>query len=214
MIGLFLLAAATAVGVPPDCHAPGIMLPRPANSHAIESGEYPELSRQLGEEGAVIANVLVDETGKVTGASIMIPTGYPRLENATIDMITHRWLYLPAMRDGKPIACLNAVRVIWSMSAVANHYDLTAPGISIERMGPDDYPASARAKKEEGVSAILLHTNGDDPVEIKIITSSGYADLDAAAVARVRARADGIAHKPMNGAGIYIYAWKLTAPTL
>ncbi|HEY1630664.1 MAG TPA: TonB family protein [Rhizomicrobium sp.] len=215
MIALFLLAAAAATSVPPVCDAPGLTPPRSANSHAIESSEYPDLSRRLNEEGVTIANILVDDTGKAAGASVLVSSGAPRLDDATIDMITHRWLYLPAMRDGKPVACLNAARVIWHLSGTSA-YDLgmAAPGIAVKRMGPADYPASARAAKEEGVSSILLHVLDDGTVETKTIVSGGYADLDAAAAARVRAIWDAQPNKPKTGAWIFIYAWKLTPPAL
>jgi TonB family protein len=219
MIALVLLAAAAAAATVtatevPYCNAPGVTPPRSANSHAIESSEYPDDALRQDEEGVTIVNILIDETGKPAGTSVLVPSGTQDLDDAAVRLVTSRWLYHPATKDGQPVACLNAARLIWHIDSATTPYGpgMNAPGINVFRPGPDDYPASAKAAKEEGVSAILLTPNGDS-ADVSVVHSSGHPDLDAAAADRVRARWDAVTAKPTS-ASILIYSWKLTHQTL
>jgi protein TonB len=58
---------------------------------------YPQISRQLSEEGKVLVRVLVNEKGDVDQAVIKKSSHYERLDNAALDAIK-QWRFVPAKR--------------------------------------------------------------------------------------------------------------------
>lgn len=64
--------------------------------------EYPYLSRQRGEQGAVTVLLHISEAGQVTGVEVLASSGYPALDEAAKRAVL-RWRFRPAMRDGAPI---------------------------------------------------------------------------------------------------------------
>jgi TonB family protein len=65
--------------------------------------QYPDESRRSGEEGNVLVNVLVSDTGCATSYAIASSSGWPALDDAALD-----WLetvsFKPALTDGKAAA--------------------------------------------------------------------------------------------------------------
>jgi TonB family protein len=71
-------------------------------SHAVTAGDYPADSVRLHESGAVTVTYVINETGSVTTCSVVLSSGYGRLDNAACAMVKKRWKYTPATQDGKP----------------------------------------------------------------------------------------------------------------
>lgn len=63
---------------------------------------YPTVSRRLGETGKVVLRVELDETGRVSAAKVISPSGYPRLDEAALAAV-RTWRCQPAQRDGQAV---------------------------------------------------------------------------------------------------------------
>lgn len=64
--------------------------------------DYPAISRRLGEQGQVKLKVELDETGRVTSASVAESSGYKRLDAAGLAAVKS-WRCNAATRDGKTV---------------------------------------------------------------------------------------------------------------
>lgn len=71
----------------------------------LASPAYPALSRRMGEEGKLVLQVEMDETGRISKAKIIESSGYSRLDNAALSAVK-TWRCRPAMRDGHPVPAI------------------------------------------------------------------------------------------------------------
>ena len=153
----------------------------PANMHTIGGG-YPILAKALGEQGKVILQFVVGVDGRVHDAKVIKSSGYPQLDNAALDAVTKNWRYRPAIKDGKPIAVKTKVAINYKLDDTS-FKGAEASGFYVVRMKPDDYPAGAKSRREEGLVGLMISADartGQTYVDVK--RSSGYPDLDKAAV--------------------------------
>lgn len=65
---------------------------------------YPASARRLGQQGLVRVETVIDEMGVVTSELIAASSGFGSLDNAALDAVK-RTRFLPAMKNGKPVAC-------------------------------------------------------------------------------------------------------------
>lgn len=63
---------------------------------------YPAVSRRLGETGVVVLRVELAENGEVAEATVKNSSGYPRLDNAALNVVRN-WRCNPATRNGRPV---------------------------------------------------------------------------------------------------------------
>lgn len=63
---------------------------------------YPAISRRLNEEGVVLLQVELDETGQVAAARLYKSSGFPRLDEAALSAVK-TWRCNPAQRNGLPV---------------------------------------------------------------------------------------------------------------
>lgn len=63
---------------------------------------YPPLSRRMGEEGAVVLRVELDEQGNIDAARVSSSSGFARLDDAALAAV-RAWRCTPARRDGQPV---------------------------------------------------------------------------------------------------------------
>jgi periplasmic protein TonB len=127
-------AMAGLVGPAGDVVNPSVSAPPPAAPvwlHPMESGgtaatakpryrtnpvpEYPIPSRRRREEGIVLLNVAVDESGKPSNISLNHSSGYPLLDRAAVDAV-RRWTFEPARAGGVPMFSQVVVPVRFSLS--------------------------------------------------------------------------------------------------
>lgn len=64
--------------------------------------EYPELARQAEAEGTVMLMVTIDETGRVTEATVQTSDAIESLERAAIQAAM-KWLFKPAKQRDQPV---------------------------------------------------------------------------------------------------------------
>ena len=72
---------------------------------------YPEQSRRMGEEGTVVVRVIVGPDGRVSEAHVARSSGFPRLDAAAVARALAKWRFLPAQRDGTPVAAEREITV-------------------------------------------------------------------------------------------------------
>lgn len=63
---------------------------------------YPPLSRRMGEEGAVVLRVELDEQGRIGVARVSTSSGFSRLDDAALAAV-NTWRCTPAQRNGQPV---------------------------------------------------------------------------------------------------------------
>ena len=71
----------------------------------LSAPDYPTLSRRLGEEGKLMLQVELDESGRISNTRIVNSSGYSRLDNAALAAVKS-WRCKPAVRDGKPVRAI------------------------------------------------------------------------------------------------------------
>lgn len=63
---------------------------------------YPDMSYRQGEQGVVMLQVELSETGQVADAQVQNSSGFDRLDNAALKAV-RKWRCTPAMRNGQPV---------------------------------------------------------------------------------------------------------------
>lgn len=63
---------------------------------------YPRRSRLRGEEGVVVLEAAVDESGRVADVRVVASSGYPGLDEAAVKALAEA-RFVPAERDGRPV---------------------------------------------------------------------------------------------------------------
>lgn len=72
--------------------------------------EYPERSRENGEEGTVMLRVGVSAAGRASEVTVAASSGYPRLDRAAKAAV-EGWRFVPAKRNGQPVDSVLTVPV-------------------------------------------------------------------------------------------------------
>lgn len=112
-----VLSPAEPVAPPPPpapvIEAPAIETPLPPQPVALSTElsvscpkrsppAYPFQSKRLNEQGKVVLRVELDEEGRVVSAYVQTGSGYPRLDDASLNAVK-TWRCKPAMRNGAPV---------------------------------------------------------------------------------------------------------------
>ena len=72
----------------------------------------PPLAKAAGVGGTVVADIVIDSTGKVS--SVTLISGHPMLAPAFIETVK-KWEYTPFLKDGRPMSVMT--RVEWIVSS-------------------------------------------------------------------------------------------------
>jgi len=65
--------------------------------------DYPQMSRRLGEQGAVVLRVMISPDGRAGEIQLSKSSGYSRLDRAAIEAV-REWRFVPALKGGRPVA--------------------------------------------------------------------------------------------------------------
>jgi protein TonB len=76
--------------------------------------DYPQLSRDRGEEGEVVLSIHVLADGLPSSVSIATSSGYPMLDDAARDAVL-RWHFAPALRSGGPVDWDLSYRILFQL---------------------------------------------------------------------------------------------------
>ena len=153
---------------------PGAVAPRPIGPRDVTMADYPRDSFTAGEEGRVRLRALVRSDGTVESATVEGSSGSERLDQAAAGLVRN-WRYVPAMREGAPVAARFPVNIDWKLGVL-----------------PYGMPVSEALKFGAGsnpsVSAVARFLVGADGsvANATIQRSSGYANLDDAALKQIK----------------------------
>lgn len=78
---------------------------------------YPAESLHAHEEGRVLLAVTIGADGRVTQASVLKPSGHPRLDDAASKYVKDHWRWQPATRGGKTVATNTRVSVLFKLAS-------------------------------------------------------------------------------------------------
>lgn len=76
---------------------------------------YPRLARQNRWEGTVRLRAKVTAGGKVEGVSLERSSGHAVLDRSALDGV-QRWRFIPATRNGAPVACEVSIPVAFRLT--------------------------------------------------------------------------------------------------
>ncbi|MDP1526024.1 MAG: energy transducer TonB [Rhodocyclaceae bacterium] len=66
---------------------------------------YPHHSRRMGEEGAVVLRVELDEQGNISAARVSASSGFARLDEAALGAV-RTWRCIPPTHHGRPVRAI------------------------------------------------------------------------------------------------------------
>lgn len=180
----------TPDGRPPEGKA-SYPIPKGSPGTWTTTLDYPSLALREEREGTTSFKLTINDEGRVSDCAISVSSGHPDLDEATCSNITRRAEFFPAQdKQGKAIAGQYSNRVRWQIPSIATMASFPIQNKSYPRapqmrntvdlnISKDDYPASALAALQEGVSLFNLDIDDIGRVRLCAITSSsGYATLD------------------------------------
>ena len=151
-----------------------VTYPEPASA-PVSSSDYPWVSAWRGEEGSAVVQILVGEDGSVRDAHLASSSGYERLDEASLSMVT-RFTYVPSTINGSPTEVWAPQRITWwlpekSRGSVYDCFD--APHVSA-------FERRQRVAEGEALPEIerwtLLKQDGDIEAGL-ILTEQGWMKL-------------------------------------
>jgi TonB family protein len=174
LASLLLLVAGCAMAPP---HVPVEVLPTEVYH---PSPHYPASAARQRLEGMVTLLILVDTSGRVADVKIERSSGVLALDKAAL-AVSKVWTFTPEMIDGVPKDSYVRVPVNFSLLKTPPSGQTIA---SLRTRQPPIYPASAVQQHHEGTTTLVLLVGADGMVKsIRVAQSSGYVELDDAAMA-------------------------------
>ena len=100
---------------PPPPAPPSGVAATPARqvSGAISSDDYPAAAIRAGHEGSTHVRLTIGTNGRIADCSVIGSSGSLILDSATCQLMTRRFRYRPATRDGVPVEGAVTQRVTW-----------------------------------------------------------------------------------------------------
>ncbi len=83
--------------------------------NGISEDDYPDASRRAEEQGVARVSYVIGTDGKVTDCSVVVSSGFPRLDEATCNIIKRRFRFNPATKDGQPVQETKTQPVRWQL---------------------------------------------------------------------------------------------------
>jgi len=150
---------------------------------------YPPISQRLGEYGTTGLSVGVGADGLPVQVAITHRSGSMRLDIAAVAHILQYYRWQPLAAGCDPAAARSDIVVTWRLEE--------APGVIQVAMGDADSPAGAIARGEAGDTIVDFFFDAKGVLkEARVANGSGYADLDAQALAILKSRRDLATGKP------------------
>ncbi len=83
--------------------------------HPLTQPPYPMSSRRVGEEGAIVIDILVGVDGRVRDAKVSRSSGFERLDQAALSEAKQHWRLKPAARNGVPFEQWLTLKVVFRL---------------------------------------------------------------------------------------------------
>jgi TonB family protein len=175
-IALFLatgLAAAAEPAPPPD-----------GTAHAIGGhnclDRYPAELQTARVEGTTALSFRITKEGRVTEPRVTTSSGNTTLDAAAVACVQN-WQYNPAIQNGQPVDVDWSVTVNWAAST-------PTPVVDPKSIGPQHiclryYPIFSIRNRESGTATVVFTITAEGrTADIRVMATSGFSALDAAAV--------------------------------
>ncbi len=102
-------------GGPIANYGPAIVAAQPIMAtHTIPP--YPPIGTRMGHEGNVMLRVVIDPAGNVSQAQVIRSSGFPELDQAAATWVRGHWRYVPASRNGAPVASTADITVTFRLT--------------------------------------------------------------------------------------------------
>jgi protein TonB len=76
---------------------------------------YPPLSQRMGEQGTTALTCEIGTDGKPISCAVTKSSGSERLDEAASSYVKQHYTWVPATRDGKPVADKTQLHVVWDL---------------------------------------------------------------------------------------------------
>jgi protein TonB len=96
-------------------HQPPTVRTRDIRLAALIDACYPAGARRAGEEGRVVAKVMIDASGKAAAWSVAGSSGFPRLD-AALDCVIRRIEFVAGRRDGSAVAAEAMLPIVFRLN--------------------------------------------------------------------------------------------------
>lgn len=169
---------------------------------------YPSQSIEMGESGNTLMRVFIGKDGVPVDVKLEKSSGHNPLDDAAMSWVKNHWLWNPPNTDCAVVNTL--IQVDWDVTASAfNRHDMDLRLVASD----SDYPADARAKKEEGVTELQVLLSQIGSVQnVRVAKSSGYSDLDSKAsevVANLSFKTATVSGSPARTIVLIKFVWSL-----
>lgn len=183
------------------CPTPGKILKPIISTHTLP--HYPRSASSRDEQGITAVTVSVGTNGIPTDVAITQSSGSQRLDEAAVESAkTYRWE--PPFDDCKPAAAQALIITGW-------HIGKRPKPLFGIYMPESAYPPGAIERSEMGDTFLELTIDDDGTVKDgRIVYSSGYADLDEAALSALKAAPGAMKGRPA-GTNVVLARWKMSA---
>ncbi len=112
------------VFTPPAPPAPPAPAPTAAPTAATPKGrgntftddDFPDASRRAEESGTTRVTYTIGADGRVGECQVTQSSGFPRLDEATCNIIKRRFRFNPATREGQPVAETRPQSIKWKLT--------------------------------------------------------------------------------------------------
>jgi TonB family protein len=181
-------------GVPADAAAAGgvaVEVSPAVVDYQRCSPEYPKASFYLEQQGTVELSYRVDAAGKLLDMQIGRSSGMPLLDAATLKAFL-RCEFTPGTRNGQPVEMPAQIRYVWEMGNRPGVIAVGALGrppaaVKDAALCTPPWPQEALDASQQGAVDLNFVLDADGKVQQSSVRkSSGFASLDAAALAALR----------------------------
>lgn len=104
----------TVAPATPAPTAPVRVTPRIDLAHSSQP-DYPPEARQLGEQGSLVLQVLVDPSGRAIDSKLVQSSGFPLLDQAALAGVKTNYRFTPGSVDGTPQPMWFTFRFVWRL---------------------------------------------------------------------------------------------------
>ncbi len=182
LAGLFLAAPASFAAGETGA-APLSMVPKPPGKSSTCAAFYPTGPLASDARGVTDLSIHIPATGEVEQARVLQSSGNAEFDVAAIACADNYFIQ-PANKDGKHIGIEWLGRIDWRRPA-----GNTILSVPLQNEGQRfclNFPDTARRAGEEGNALVTFDIAADGvPHDLNITRSTGYSDLDDAALACV-----------------------------
>jgi TonB family protein len=110
--------------------------PRSSPEIPLQQPPHPLLARSRGQEGTVVLELFVTETGEVAQVRVAESSGHAELDLAAMQ-VTERWRLTPGAVDGTPVCMWAKFAVVFSLSAGDRQESALQPFMSVSGSQPE-----------------------------------------------------------------------------